>query len=231
HSSVIATLHFPFANTTHGENDLRFWNPIKGQAPVIQEYWITQGSEPLRLAIGGSYTGSRLPDGRAPWEIGVQLLGERWSQYYDRHGDRPLDKWKNTVSVALGGGFLWRDRHVTADIGYVPSPVPDQTGRTNYVDNSRIVASAGIEGAVKFLGRDLEAGITLFGSYSLPREVSKDANAANPVLDEFPDSATAIGTTVPLPEAAGLQTNNPGYPGWKSTGYMVGAGATFRIAR
>ena len=232
-TSVVATLHFPFSNTTQGQNDLRFWNYTypAGQTSVPQVYTISQGSEPLRLALGGSFSGRRLPDGRAPWEIGVQLLSERWSQYSDRHGVHPLDKWNDTVSVALGGGFLWRDRHVTADIGYVPSPVPDQTGRTNYVDNSRLVASAGIEGAVKFFGRDLEAGVTLFGSYFLPREVSKDPNAAHPVIDEFPDNATDIRTGLPAAGAAGLQTNNPGYPGWKSTGYMLGAGATFRIAR
>ena len=233
-SSVIATLHFAFANTTQGENDLRFWNytyPEKGQNFVKQQYLITQGSEPMRLALGGSYTGRLLPDGRAPWEIGIQLLGERWSKYSDRHGESPLDRWNNTVSLAVGGGFLWRERHVTADLGYVPSPVPDQTGRTNYVDNSRLVASAGIEGPVKFLGRDLEAGITLFGAYLLPREVTKDPNAAHPVVDEFPDDATDKVSGLPSAGAAGLQTNNPGYPGWKGTGYMLGLGATFRIAR
>lgn len=241
-SSVIATLHFAFANTTKGENDLLFpVNPKSTGSSVKQSYWITQGSEPLRFALGGSYSGRRLPDGRAPWEIGIQLLGERWSQYYKRlyfdpqgADEHPLDPWHNTVSVAVGGGFLWRDRHVTADLGYVPSPVPDQTGRTNYVDNSRLVASAGIEGPVKFLGRDLEAGVTLFGAYFLPRSVTKDPNAAHPVLDEYPDASTAYDPITGLPVAAGaagLQTNNPGYPGWKSTGYMIGAGATFRIAR
>jgi hypothetical protein len=161
----------------------------------------------------------------------VQLLAERWSQYHNRAGESPIDSWNNTISVAVGGGFLWRERHVTADIGYVPSPVPDQTGRTNYVDNSRLVASAGIEGPVKFLGRELEAGITLFGSYFLPREVTKDPNAANPVVDEVPNSYIDQTTGLPVAGSAGLQTNNPGYPGWKSTGYMIGAGATFRISR
>jgi long-chain fatty acid transport protein len=232
-SSVVGTLHFPFANTTQGENDLRFWQPLDpGQSRTTQQgYVISQGSEPLRIALGGSYCGRYLPDGRAPWEIGVQLLGERWSQYHTRQGDHPLDRWNDTVSVAVGGGFLWRDRHVTADIGYVPSPVPDQTGRTSFVDNSRLVASAGIEGPVRFLGRELEAGITLFAAYFLPRSVTKDPNAAHPVLDEFPDDTIDKTTNAPAADAVGLQTNNPGYPGWKSTGYMVGAGATFRIAR
>ena len=236
-TSVVATLHFPFDNRTQGENNLRFWNyTYTSGNSVPQVYTISQGSEPLRFALGGSYSGRRLPDGRAPWEIGVQFLAERWSQYinrlyFDPQYAHPLDTWNNTVSVALGGGFLWRERHVTADIGYVPSPVPDQTGRTNYVDNSRLVASAGIEGPVKFLGRHLEAGITLFASYFLPRSVTKDPNAAHPVLDEFPDNATVVGSGVPVAEAVGLQTNNPGYPGYKSTGFMLGAGATFRIAR
>jgi long-chain fatty acid transport protein len=210
---------------------LRFWNykyPTKSPTSK-QTYTISQGSEPLRVAVGGSYSGRRLPDGRAPWEIGIQLLGERWSTVRHSPGRHPLDTWNNTVSVAIGGGFLWRDRHVTADLGYVPSPVPDQTGRTNYVDNARLLASAGIEGPVRFLGRDLEAGITLFGAYLLPRSVTKDPNATHPVLDEVPDDA--IDTTTNAPAGLGLQTNNPGYPGWKSTGYMLGAGATFRIAR
>jgi long-chain fatty acid transport protein len=232
-SSVVATLHAPFSNDTDGQNDLRFWNYKykDGQKSVQQIYTVSQGTEPLRVAVGGSFCGRRLDDGRAPWEVGIQLLGERWSRYYNRQGARPIDRWNNTVSVAVGGGFLWRERHVTADVGYVPSPVPNQTGRTNYVDNSRLVASAGIEGPVKFLGRELEAGVTLFGSYFLPRSVTKDPNAANPVVDEFPDGQIDLRTGLPAEGAANLQTNNPGYPGWKSTGYMIGAGATFRIAR
>jgi long-chain fatty acid transport protein len=232
-SSVVATLHVPFANETRGQNDLRFWNYTypQDQNAVYQTYTISQGSEPLRIALGGSLAGRPCDDGTVPWEVGVQLLGERWSQYRDRQGARPLDTWKNTLNVAVGGRFLWRERYLTADLGYIPSPVPNQTGRTNYVDNSRVVASLGLEGPVKFLGRSLEAGVNLFGSYYLPREVTKDPNAAYPVLDEFPDGALDLGTNRPADGSAGLQTNNPGYPGWKSSGYMVGAGATFRIAR
>jgi long-chain fatty acid transport protein len=228
-SSVIATVHLPFANDTDGQNDIRLYGP--GQSATPQIYTISQGNEPLRIALGGSFCGHRFDDGRAPWEIGVQLLAERWSEYRDRQGDHPPDTWNNTLSYAIGAGFLWRDRHVTADLGYIPSPVPEQTGQTNYVDNSRLVASAGIEGPVKFLGRELEAGFTLYGSYFLPRDVSKDPNAAHPVLDEFPDASLDLNTGLPAAGAAGLQTNNPGYPGWKSSGFMVGAGATFRIAR
>jgi hypothetical protein len=243
-SSVIATVHLSSANDTEGENDLRFWNYGQypdGQNYVKQTYTFAQGSEPLRIGLGGSFHGPLREDGLAAWEVGAQLLWQRWSQYRNRiivtnlklggYGEHPPDSWSNTISYTVGGGFLWRDRHVTMDLGYVPSPVPDQTGRTNYVDNSRLVASLGIEGPVRFLGKDLEAGVTLFGSVFLPRDVTKDPNAAHPVLDEYPDTAVDLRTGLPAEGTAGLQTNNPGYPGFKSTGYMVGAGATFRIAR
>jgi long-chain fatty acid transport protein len=161
-SSVVATAHFPVSNDMEGANNIRFWNYTypAGQNSVPQVYSISQGYEPLRIAVGGSYGGMRMPDGRQPWELGVQVLGERWSQYHNRQGARPLDAWKDTIRVTAGGGFLWRDRHITADLGYIPSPVPPQTGRTNYVDNARWIMSLGIEGPVKFLGQDLEAGIS-----------------------------------------------------------------------
>jgi long-chain fatty acid transport protein len=237
--SLMATLHLPLANKTEGENDLRFWKypypaAQNGQTSVRQEYTFSQGSEPLRLAIGGSYRGCPYPDGRVPWEVGLQVVGERWSQYYNRQGEHPQGTWNNTLSYAIGAGFLWKDRHVTADLGYSPSPVPDQTGRTNYVDNSRLRASLGIEGPVKFLGKDLEVGIGLFGSLLLPREATKDLNrseAEGGLRDEYPDTAIDVRTGLPAQDTAGLQTNNPGFPGWRSWGYMLGAGATFRVAR
>jgi long-chain fatty acid transport protein len=242
--SLMATVHLPSASDTKGENELHYWDYQDASGRPIyvrQEYTFAQGSEPLRVGLGGSYQGRPREDGRAVWELGVQLLWQRWAQYRNRiivppgtlggYGEHPLDSWSNTVSYVVGGGFWWRDRHVTMDLGYVPSPVPDQTGRTNYVDNSRLVASLGMEGPVRFLGKDLEAGISLFGSLFLPREVSKDPKAVNPVLDDYPDNSVNLATGLPAADAAGLQTNNPGYPGWKSTGYMVGAGVTFRIAR
>jgi long-chain fatty acid transport protein len=231
--TLVATVHLPAANDLRGTNDLRFWNYTypAGQNSVPQVYTISQGNEPLRLALGGSLGGQRLPDGRAPWEIGVQVLAERWSRYRDRHGASPLDAWSDTISYAVGGGFWWRDRHVTADLGYVPSPVPAQTGRTNYVDNARLMASAGIDGPVRILGAGIDMGISLSGAVLLPREATKDPGAAHPVIDEFPDNATDLRTGLPAPGATGLQTNNPGYPGWKSTGFMIGAGMTIRLAR
>jgi hypothetical protein len=234
--AVAATLHLGTSNDTNGENQVRLRN-YASQYPsglnyIPQAYALTQGNEPARLGLGASLASRRsVESGRPAWEVGLVAVGERWSQYRDRHGEKPPDFWHNTVAVVAGGNFAWRQRRLSFDLGYVPSPVPDQTGRSNYVDNSRIVSSASIESPVKLLGREVEAGFYLYGSVFIPRTADKDPMAAHPVIDEYPDSATVIRTGLPATDTAGLQTNNPGYPGFDSRGYMLGLGVCLRIAR
>jgi long-chain fatty acid transport protein len=234
--SIAATLHLGTSNDTTGQNQVRIRNDTSQYPPgldyIPQTYTLTQGNEPTRIGLGASLVSRRQVDnGRPAWEVGLVAVAERWSQYRDRHGESPLDTWQDTVTLVAGGNFAWRQRRLAFDLGYVPSPVPDQTGRTNYVDNSRIVSSASIESPVNLLGREIEAGFYLFGSVFIPRSVDKDPNAAHPVIDEFPDSTVNNLTHLPDPRAAGLQTNNPGYPGFSSSGYMLGLGVCLRIAR
>ena len=236
--SIAATLHLGTSNDTFGQNQVRVRNDTSQYPPgldyIPQTYVLTQGNEPARLGLGASLSSRRqVENGRAAWEVGLVAVAERWSQYRDRHGESPLDTWHDTVTVVAGGNFAWRQRRLAFDLGYVPSPVPDQTGRTNYVDNSRIVSSASIESPVNLLGREIEAGVYLFGSVFVPRSVDKDLNRtdANKLVDEFPDSTVNNLTHLPDPRAAGLQTNNPGYPGFSSSGYMLGLGVCLRIAR
>ena len=233
-AALAATLHLGTSNDTNGQNQVRMWNYNQypnGLNYVPQTYTLTQGNEPARLGIGGGINSLRSVDGRPAWEVGLVATAERWSQYRDRHGEIPQDSWRDTVTVVAGGNFVWRQRRLSFDLGYVPSPVPDQTGRSNYVDNSRIISSASIESPVRLLGRDVEAGFYLFGSVFIPRSVDKDPNAAHPVVDEFPNNSINNRTGLPEPSAAGFQTNNPGYPGFSSRGYMLGAGICLRIAR
>jgi hypothetical protein len=233
--AVAATLHLGTSNDTRGQNQVRMWNYTSQYQPglnyVPQVYTLTQGNEPARLGLGVSLTGQRPAEGRPKWEVGLVAVGERWTQYRDRHGENPPDSWHNTITVVAGGNFAWRQRRISFDLGYAPSPVPAQTGRTNYVDNSRIISSASIEAPVRLLGRDVEAGVYLFGSVFIPRSAEKDPSASHPVVDDFPDNSINLSTGLPEPSAAGLQTNNPGYPGFDSHGYMIGAGVSLRIAR
>ena len=48
----------------------------------------------------------------------------------------------------------------------------------------------------------------------LERSHFKRADASNPVIDEFPD-AVDVQTGEVIEESAGLQTNNPGFPGFE----------------
>jgi hypothetical protein len=229
---LTATAHLGTSNDTNGQNQVRLRGydyPVPGPNYIPQVYTLTQGNEPTRVGLGASLASRRpVEGGRPAWEVGLVAVGERWSQYRDRHGESPPDSWHNTVTVVAGGNFAWRQQRLSFDLGYSPSPVPDQTGRTNYVDNSRIVSSASIESPIKVLGREIEAGFYLFGSVFIPRSVDKDPSR---IIDEFPDDTTYISTGLPAVGREGLQTNNPGYPGFDSHGYMLGAGFCVRIAR
>jgi hypothetical protein len=149
----------------------------------------------------------------------------------DRHAERPLDPWANTLSLGLGGSVVLGNRRLAADIAFAPSPVPDQVGRTNYVDNSRLGANLSFETPVSLFGADFGVGAFLHGQVLLAREVEKSASAQHPVVDELPDNAVDIVSGDPLEGAGGLQTNNPGYPGFSSDGWMAGAGFVLRLPR
>ncbi len=225
-------LHMPTSISTDGQNNLRFWNYTypKGQNSIKQVYQFSQGYEPLRVAIGGVF--STHPHGFGKnWQVGAQAVLTRWSQYTDRHNEKPLDTWHDTISPTLGAALDMSGQRISADLGYVPSPVPAQNGRTNYVDSSRVVASLAFDTPTSVLGASFGMGFYLSGQLLLQTSATKSASAAHPVIDEVPDNATDIVKNQPLPGAQGLQTNNPGYPGWSAQGWMLGGGVALRLPR
>lgn len=231
---LAATVHFPASSDTEGENHLRFWNYTypAGQSFVRQNYELRLGYEPLRVGFGGVLSGPPLTANRTenkPWQLGVQAMLARYATYVDRHGERPLDAFSDTWTVAVGGSLPTGSSRVSADLAYIPSPVPDQTGRTNYVDNARIAAALGLSVPFEIFRRRFELAVSAQAQLLVPRSVTKSDRAAHPVLDEFPDGATDVQTDAPMPEARGLQTNNPGYPGFESGGYIVGGGLSLRV--
>jgi len=55
------------------------------------------------------------------------------------------------------------------------------------------------------------------------------SQTAGEILDEFPDGVVTLLDGAPMPEAEGLQTNNPGFPGYRSGGWTFVAGGSLRV--
>lgn len=151
-----------------------------------------------------------------------------WSTYTDRQGQSPSVygsdlAWSNTLGGALGVRFRQGNFRDFVDFVYQPSPVPEQIGRSNYVDNDRVGVRLGGNlklalGPVKFT-----AGLQLFGDRLVARHNQKNNSR---IVDELPDNAQFASTHQPVPGAQGLQTNNPGWPGFGSKGWLYGGGVT-----
>ena len=185
-----------------------------------------------------------------PWQIGAgaaydlvqgatetltvagNLLYAAWSSYIDRHGDTPSPgyAWADTISPTAGLRYRLKGWSAGFDLMYVPTPVPEQTGRTNYVDNNRVSAGIGSDYRFPVFGTHLTVGAQLQVHRLVPRHQTKLPTPTRPdgvniaperVKDELPDDAQKSGD--PVPGAQGLQTNNPGWPGFASGGWMVGA--------
>src|SRR5262249_2356118 len=175
--ALAVTLHAQSSVQVSGHNHIKVANTQSGD----QVFKFVHGYDPLSLGAA------------VAWQLGesVALVGtalwRQWSSYEDRHGEAPLDAWNDTVSLAAGLRWLRPGRVVRVDATFVPSPVPDQIGRTNYVDNTRLGGSAGIEWRRDLGGARLRGGLFVEAQVLIDRSVSKQANAPHPVIDEFPD--------------------------------------------
>ena len=192
---------------------------------------------PWQVGLGASY--EVLADTKQTLSIAGSVLYARWSDYIDRHGERPTSAyaWADTIAPVLGARYRIGDLAALVDVTYVPTPVPAQTGRSNYADNDRVATSLGADYRFQLLGSDIKFGVALQAHRLLPRHQTKlptptrqdGANLApQRVKDELPDDAQLGGD--PLANAAGLQTNNPGWPGFESAGWVLGATAYLSLS-
>jgi len=192
-----------------------------------------------------------------PWQVGVgaaydlvqeptqsltlagTALYAAWSSYVDRHGNVPTAAyaWADTITPSLGLRYRRGRFNTSLDLSYAPTPVPEQTGRTNYVDNNRVSGSLGAEYNFSLLGTAISFGAQAQVHRLVPRYQFKLRTPTTPsgeviaperVKDELPDDAQKSGE--PLASAEGLQTNNPGWPGFASGGWVLGAALYLRVA-
>ncbi|MDF2691661.1 MAG: hypothetical protein K0S65_44 [Labilithrix sp.] len=154
-----------------------------------------------------------------------------WSTYEDRHGQRPSDfgsdlAWSDTMSGTVGVRHVYGPARGFVDLSFVPSPVPKQVGRSNYVDNDRVGLALGGDIEIEVAGTKVRPGLSVFAQRLVPRHVTKDDSR---IRDELPDDAVFGSTRDPVPGARGLQTNNPGWPGFGSSGYLWGGALTLSV--
>ncbi len=225
---LTATLHPVAENPVTGTSALQFWDYTypEGEDALIQEYQLTYGYEPLRLGFG---LAGRLGLGRVTLQPYAEGVWARWSTYRNRHAEEVAD-WADTLSLGLGVRLGQGPQTVSLAGLYAPSPVPEQTGRTSYVDNDRLGLQVGYRREVQVGSWPLALGVGLQVQRLLARRHVKQPDAAEPVIDEFPD-AVDVRSGEPLPRSAGLQTNSPGFPGYSSEGWLLGARVSLQVAQ
>ncbi len=207
------------------ENGLERLKISETSVPMVFNY------EPMELSgsIGFQHSGFT---GQA------QVTWNRWVDFRDHHdlspqdaayfevvneGDIEIDKgkygFKDTVSANFGLSYTYyEDWEVRIGGAVYPSPVPEQTGRTNFADNTVFMLSLGKRFSWQVWEDHIELELALQFWDMLKKTVHKDASQ---IRDEFPDGAKTILEMQEMPESTGLQTNNPGFPGYSLKGWEV----------
>jgi hypothetical protein len=193
--------------------------------PLVYDYM------PWQIGGGAAYDVVQTPSDT--FTLSGSAVYGKWSDYLDRHGDSPISEygWYDTLTPTLGARYRHGDATYAFDVQYKPTPVPPQTGRTNYVDNDRLGFGGGVNYAFSMGHTALRVGAQAQVYWLLPRYQWKLPTPAEPdgqnhypalVADELPDNAQIDGE--PIAGAQGLQTNNPGWPGFGSEGVVVAGG-------
>ncbi len=186
---------------------------------------------PWQFAAGAAYDLVKTHDDTLT--VASTAVYGKWSDYLDRHGDAPISAygWYDTITPTAGVRYTHRDTRAFADVQYKPSPVPLQTGRSDYVDNDRLGGGAGVDYAFSLLHTSMRVGVQAQAYWLVPRYQNKLPTPAEPdglnhypalVADEVPDDTEVAGE--PLAGTQGLQTNNPGWPGFGSQGMILTGG-------
>jgi hypothetical protein len=169
----------------------------------------------------------------------ASVLYGRWSKYVDRQSTRPWGayEWNDTLSAAAGARMETGALSIALDGQYKPTPVPLQTGRYNYVDNNRLGFALAVDYGFTLWKQGMKVGVMLQGYRLIQRHQTKLPTPTFPdgvnrteqlVVDEIPDDAVISGE--PIAGREGLQTNNAGWPGFTSVGWIGSAGLSLTVA-
>ncbi|MCK9460351.1 MAG: outer membrane protein transport protein [Proteobacteria bacterium] len=226
--------------------DIRVWNGeryIEDTGELKKNFGQSHrnvfGYKPKEIAVSASYERKR---------FSAELVGtvELWSDYLDRHanqwthpvapGDTQEVSWQDprfddVVSVRAGAEMRITDLFaLRAGAAYSPSPMPSQTGRYNYVDNDLLLYSLGAGWRFDVRGHTVTADLAAQLWQMIELTVLKSRIGADQggIVDEVPDTVTDF-DGVPLADGQGLQTNNPGFPGYELGGFALNLALTLGV--
>lgn len=205
-----------------GENEIQV-RGLQGEDayPFIQTFDLTLQYSP-RTVVGGFGWETDA------WSLAADLRFYQWSAYRNNQSQRA--GFVDTLSPRLGAEYRGIDRlALRAGFEYEPSPVGDTSGRHNYVDNDRFVASIGaghtfpLERSAVVLNWHAQVHLLAENTVSkrAPDAYLPCTEGYAEICDEVPDDAVDPETGEPYPEGQGLQTGNTGFPGFSSGGVLA----------
>ena len=180
------------------------------------------------------------------WQVQAVATWNHWSAYRTQHDETPQEaaqyrdiedegevlnipsingddyKFSDTFDVNVGVSWQYLD-WAQARLGFIyqPTPVPEQDGRTNFADSDTWCIAAGHRFDFGIAESQFHVELGLQFWQMVKRTIHKDPTK---IIDEAPDEAIHIFEAASLPALEGLQTNNPGFPGYSLEGWtMVGA--------
>ena len=156
-------------------------------------------------------------------------MWQGWSRFSNDHGA------KNSSMTSLTGNWGWRRRSMmktsSASGGLASSPSPSRT--VNKLSTMTVLSSALVVARSLTCGARNSAWMSRCRCNYCWRTVYKrqaddgvypgcDSDAGG-LCDEFPDPGPDVSDALQR-RAVGLQTGNPGFPGYRHGGYLLGAG-------
>lgn len=207
-----------------GQNRVTIRGESEGD-PVLQPLDFVAGYSPPRFSFSVATVDLWGPSGL---KAAVEGTWRGWSRYLDNHGAQT--DFENTVEWKLGLEYgMSPATRLRAGTAWVPTPVPLQDGRSNYVDNDRVVFSLGAGRDFEVAGEAITVDLGLQLHALLGAEVDKRVAAdgqypacgpgVTGLCDELAD--TDGGLFIDPRATEGLQTGNPGFPGYVHGGYLV----------
>lgn len=211
--------------SVQGQNVVQVRGLQEGERyPFVQEMNLAFHYSPRQFTYGASWRGERVG-------LSADLVYSLWSDYQGQHLERApfTDTWSPRAGLSVG---VASGQELRLGARYEPTPVPPQTGRTNYVDNHRAVLSLGSGHELELYGKLLRIswhaqGHLLLGRVdqkSVPQALERCESATSELCDEVPDDTLDPVTRQPAASAQGLQTGNPGFPGFSSGGWLTQVG-------